>query len=126
VRLPQRSYLTGEQLAAVLQVRLEVVGVGDLLERLLKQLLAGIPEEVAEPPVDPQPPSVQPGVGHADGGLFEGSSETLLALSKLLLRLLLLGDVVRKQYPRNDAPFLIIDREGVGPKPEVGTIGKSI
>jgi hypothetical protein len=34
--------------------------------------------------------------------------------------------LVRKQYSRNDAPVFIIDRGGVGPKPEVGTIGKSI
>jgi hypothetical protein len=113
-------------LAAVPQGGLEVVGIGDLLEGLLQQLLAGIAEDIAELVVDPQPPSVQRGVGDADSGLLEGNPETLLTLSKLLLRLLLLGEVVCKQYPRNDAPYFIIDRGGVGPKPEVGTIGKSI
>jgi hypothetical protein len=43
-----------------------------------------------------------------------------------LLSPLGLGDVERNQYPRNDAPYFIIDRGGVGPKPEVATIGTSI
>src|SRR5665648_1085720 len=77
----------------MLDVRTDVVGVGDVGERDAGQLLAGVAEHVAQALVDPQPSSVGANMRNADAGLFERGSQELLHTGLLLLRLLALGDV---------------------------------
>ena len=52
--------------------------MGDLLERLRQQLLLAIPDDLAEPQVDPQPAPVQPHMRHADRRLLEDGTELIV------------------------------------------------
>ncbi len=78
--------LAGHQLADVLQVRVQVVGVGDVLESARQQFLRRIADDVAQPLVDAQPAAVEPHLRHPDRGLLEQRPEGLLALLQGMLR----------------------------------------
>ena len=73
-----------------MQVAWQVIGMAELLEGALQQLLLGIAEHLAEMAVDAQPLAIQGNMGNADGGVLEGCPETLFAFLALLLEHLLL------------------------------------
>ena len=72
--------LAGEHLPHVGEVPVEVVGVGDVLERQPQQLLARVADDRAEPVVDAQEAALQADVGNAHGRLLERRPAELFAL----------------------------------------------
>jgi hypothetical protein len=90
----------------LLEVGVEVVRVGYVLAGLLNQLLTAIADDLAEPPVDPQPPSVRVDVGDTDGRLLERGPKALLAVPECLLGPLAFGSLFglahRAPYRRDE------------------------
>src|SRR5215212_4972862 len=99
-------YLSGQKLVNLLEVGVEVVRMGYVLESLLQQLLTTVADYIAEPLVDPQPSSVQRVVGDADGCLLECGPKALFALPELLFGPLALRSLFclkhRAPYCRNE------------------------
>ena len=67
-----------EQLAEELDVGVEVVGMGDVVERPAGQLLGGVAENCAQRRIDVQAVAVQVDEGHADRRILEGAAEVLV------------------------------------------------
>ena len=86
-------YLARDQSAGLVQVLVEVVGVGPGLDLRPQQVLLGVAEHLAQPAVDPEQRSVGRGVRHADRGLLEGGPESLLTRTHIFLGPLALGNV---------------------------------
>ena len=74
------AHLPGQYPAEVVQVRIEVVGVGYVLEGLLKQFLFWVAEYLEQGAVSPKEAPVCPHQRHPDGGVLEGPPEPLFAL----------------------------------------------
>ena len=87
--------LSGEQLADVLDVGGEVVGVGDVLERLGEQLLGGVAGDREQRLVDADPAARGCEQRHSDRGLLEDELEALLGVAASFLGVLAGGDVAR-------------------------------
>src|SRR5262249_33211288 len=77
----------------LLEVAPEIVRVGDVAERLLRELLPAVAKEVAVLLVDAKVAALHVGVHDADAGVVEGAAVARLALAQRLLRRLALGDV---------------------------------
>ena len=75
----------------MLEVRVQVPGVGYVLEGALEEFSAGVADDLAQLLVDPEPAAV----GDTDRGLLEGGPEARLALLEGLLGPLALCDVER-------------------------------
>src|SRR5687768_9460310 len=77
---------------AVGEVR--VVGMGDVSDRALEQLVVVIPEHLAEPAVAPNEPTVRSDVRNAYGRELYGARVTRFAFAQLALERSVLRDVV--------------------------------
>src|SRR4051794_15594769 len=67
-----------KQFAEELDVGVEVVGMGDLMERPAGQLVGGVAENRAQRRIDVQAAAVQVDEGHADGRVVEGATQLLV------------------------------------------------
>ena len=99
-----RRDLPGQESPDVGEVGVEVVGVGDVLERQPHHLVVAVAHDVAELLVDPQPAAVQPDVGDADRRLLEGGPEPLLTFSTGLFSPFLFGGFPHRSPPRTKTP----------------------
>src|SRR6266481_813392 len=75
----------------------------DVLERLLKQLLASVADDAAKLFVDAQEAAARVCLGNADGGIRENSAKPPLALAQL-------RDVCAGAEPLDDIPASVADR----------------
>src|SRR5579862_9649723 len=80
--------LPGEHPSCVVEVELEVVGMRDVLEAALEQLVAGVADELAEGVVDLEKASVGRDERHADRGRLERPGEAAFALEERRLGVL--------------------------------------
>ena len=69
----------GDQVLEVVQVGIQVVGVGEVHEIAVQQLFAAVAEHAAQFVVDLQPAAIRGDQGHAQGRRVEGIAEALLA-----------------------------------------------
>src|SRR5215217_1621225 len=83
-----------QELPEVLQIDLQIIGMGCLLEGLPQQLPFRVAEYLAQRPVHPQEAPVGSHQCHPCGRTFEGTPEALLTLPEGTLELLALGDVL--------------------------------
>ncbi len=67
------------------EVRLEIIGMHDLLKGLANQFRAGVPEDLAQLLVGAQAAVLAVHVGNADGSVFERTAEPLLTFPQILL-----------------------------------------
>ena len=95
VALLQRvaGQLAPHQRGVLLEFGRQILGVRDVLERPLEQLVAGVADDLAVLLVDAEAAAVGILVGDADGGVLEGAAEPLLALAQRLLGPPVVGDV---------------------------------
>src|SRR5215204_7506221 len=78
----------------VLQIDLQIIGMGYLLEGLPQQLPFRVAEYLAQRPVHPQEAPVGSNQRHPCGRTFEGTPEALLAVCERTLGPLALGDIL--------------------------------
>ena len=90
----------------------DVVGVGDVGESALEQLVHGVAGHVREPRVDAPKAEVEPDEGGADGRLVEGEAEEPLALGERRLRLAQRGHVLDGGEGRDHRAIGIPDHRG--------------
>src|SRR5215211_4333379 len=90
----------------VLQIDLQIIGMGYLLEGLPQQLPFRVAEYLAQRPVDPQEAPVGSHQRHPYGRTCEGTPEALLTLSERTLGSLALGDVA--DYTREQSFTILI------------------
>src|SRR5215204_3493385 len=87
------AYLPDQHPAHLVEIRIEVVGVGYVLEGLLKQYFFSVAEYLAQGSVRLKEAPVCPHQRHPDGCVLEGPPEPLLCFPKRLFCPLALGDV---------------------------------
>src|SRR5215216_2473772 len=95
-----------QELPEVLQIDLQIIGMGCLLEGLPQQLPFRVAEYLAQRPVHPQEAPVGSHQRHPCGCTFEGTPEALLTLSERTLGPLALGDVA--DYTREQSFTILI------------------
>ena len=88
----------------MVEVEIEVLGVRDVLEGHLSQLLLGVPGQPGDGRVDGAPTTVQLDDRLADRRVLEGQSVALLRLTERLLGGARLGDVLGEPEPGHDQP----------------------
>ena len=89
-----RAHLAGQQLPGVLDIDVDIVGMGDVLEGRGEQLCPGETGDLDQPLVDPEPAPVQRDEAHADRSVVEGATEALLRLAQGRLRVDTVVDVL--------------------------------
>src|SRR5215212_9305608 len=104
------AHLPSQYPAKVVEIRIEVVGVGYVLEGLLKQLFFWVAEYLAQGSVRPKEAPVCPHQRHPNGGVVEGSPEPLFTLPKRRLYPPALGYVEHEPLPIPGPTHLILDQ----------------
>src|SRR5258708_2183558 len=84
---------SGDYPARILQTDFEKLRMGDFLESAGEQLGFGVTDQIAERPVNFEPPALGRYESHADGRMLERTGEAFLAFPHRLLGSLALGDV---------------------------------
>ena len=115
--------LAGEHLPDLLEVGLEVVGMGDVLERLGEELALGVSGQVAERTVDAHPAALGGDEGDPDRRVVERLREPLLLDGPLGLELPVCGDVDDAPEVAGDRPGGVEDRGGAPEHPDLGGVG---
>src|SRR5439155_954239 len=90
----------------------QVVGVDDVPEGLLEQILTGVADDGAILCIDAQEPAGRVVVDDADGGVLESAAEPLLAVAQL-------RDVGAGAEPFDDIPAGVADRYAARLEPSV-------
>ena len=70
------------QLVDPRQIHSDIIGMGHLLKGSAFKFLAGITQDLAQPLIHPDPAPIQPHMGNAHGGLFEGRPKAGLAFAQ--------------------------------------------
>ena len=102
------AYLSVQHPAHLIKIRIEVVGVGYVLEGLVQQLHFSVAEHVAQGSVRPKEAPVGPHQRHPDGCVVEGPPEPLLGFPKRLFCPLALGDVVDDSQPEYGCTLTVL------------------
>src|SRR5439155_2636410 len=93
----------------------QVVGVDDVPEGLLEQILTGVADDGAILCIDAQEPAGRVVVGDADGGVLERAAEPLLAVAQL-------RDVGAGAEPFDDIPAGVADRYAARLEPAIRAV----
>ena len=104
--------LAGGEALDLRDVRGDVVGVRDVGESALEQLVHGVAGHLREPRVDTPKAEVETDEGGADGRLVEGEAEEPLALGERRLRLAQGGHVLHGREGRDHRAVGIPDHRG--------------
>ena len=107
----------------MLEIGLEVVGMGDLLESPPEQLLGRVPGDLADPVVDPQPSPLDADQRHPDRCVLEGPLEALAGLAQLGLRALGRGDVAGDGDTPEDLAGLAAPRVDLEQEERIAVLG---
>src|SRR5437762_5875358 len=95
--------MSAKHLIEKVEIRIQIVGMSQLLKAARQQLLARIAQKVAEPLIDPEKGTVRRHVRNADRRLLERSAETLLAGIQRRFGLTPPGQVADAHDPRRPA-----------------------
>ena len=98
--------------AAALEVRGEIVRMGDIREREPAELLGRIAEQLAQRLVDVEPAPVRREQRNADGGVVEGDLEPLAGPQQRLLRFSAGGEIETRAEPSGQVAVLVPQGRG--------------
>src|SRR5262249_1125329 len=114
--------LTPQECPRQLGAGWQVVGVRDVPDGPLEQLLAGVADDGAELLVDAQEAAPDAHVGDADRRVLEPPAEPLLALAQRFLGPLVIGDVDPAAHETNGLAPGVAHGHAPGEHPAVGTV----
>jgi hypothetical protein len=124
--------LTRQDLAELVEVGLQVVRVGDVLECALQQLGLAVADDLAQGAVDLEPAAVGSDQRDADRCLVEGFAEARLGLLEVHFQAMLVGDVTGDGGRADDDAVRVAqgsggevdeDARAVAPAPRQGALG---
>ena len=123
---PVAAQLAGDDLAHQLEVGVEVVGVGDVLEGQPEQRPGVVADDLGQRAVDAQEAAVEADQRHADRRLLEGVGEALLGLLERAVDGRADDGVGARAEVAGDLAAVVDQLDRPAPDPDGGAVGAQV